>query len=133
MSEQPNQPDTVNKTLVVLDDSSTVQTLVEKCFSGVHNITVVPIGDPKYFVVDYYGRHPIDLLILDVNMPGLSGLEVLNHMYRLPYKYTIPPIVILTSAVINKRIKEYKFIKEVVAKPDGYKELKNIVLNILTK
>ena len=36
----------------------------------------------------------VALVILDVNMPGMSGIEMLAHLRDVPAK---PPIVMLTS------------------------------------
>jgi DNA-binding response OmpR family regulator len=62
------------------------------------------------FIVDHHGngtsaaeafaRSPFDLVVLDVQMPGLDGFEVLNHIRR-DAKSTVP--VVMLTAVGNEK------------------------------
>lgn len=48
----------------------------------------------------------IDLVLLDLVMPGVDGLEVLKSIKTNPEKYGDMPIVVLTSIVSGNIIKE---------------------------
>jgi DNA-binding response OmpR family regulator len=48
----------------------------------------------------------IDLVLLDLVMPGVDGLEVLKSIRRNSEKYGNMPVVILTSIVSGNIIKE---------------------------
>lgn len=45
--------------------------------------------------LELFGRHPVDLVVTDLRMPGLDGLEVLT---RLKASSPGTPVVVLTGA-----------------------------------
>jgi len=44
--------------------------------------------------LDTAGKHPLDLVLLDINMPGRSGIEVLQDLKRV---YPRLPVVVLSA------------------------------------
>lgn len=52
--------------------------------------------------MDFLYKNEIGLIFLDINMPGLSGLEMLSSMSR-------PPLVILTTAYSQYALESYEF------------------------
>ncbi|PSK93502.1 LytR/AlgR family response regulator transcription factor [Taibaiella chishuiensis] len=52
--------------------------------------------------MDYMYRNPVDLIFLDINMPGLSGLQMLQALAH-------PPFVILTTAYREYALESYEY------------------------
>lgn len=52
--------------------------------------------------MDYIFNNPVDLIFLDINMPGLSGLEMLAAM-------PAAPLVILTTAYSEHALESYQY------------------------
>lgn len=52
--------------------------------------------------INFLHRHPIDLLFLDINMPELTGFDLLNTL-------TNPPKVILTTAYSEFALDSYEY------------------------
>ncbi|UOQ52043.1 LytR/AlgR family response regulator transcription factor [Hymenobacter cellulosivorans] len=50
----------------------------------------------------YLQAHPVDLLFLDVNMPDLSGIQLLKALRH-------PPLVVFTTAYTEYAVKSYDF------------------------
>ncbi len=44
--------------------------------------------------LDWLNEHEADVALLDIRMPGMSGIELAQHMQKLPH----PPAVIFTTA-----------------------------------
>ena len=76
---------------VIASHASKIDQLVlERCF---HN----PME-----ALTFLKRNPIDLIFLDINMPGLSGLELLKGL-------KIPPLVIFTTAYADYALESYSY------------------------
>lgn len=82
------------KTVLVVEDSPTqalhLQALLEDANLDVY---LAPNGQVGINIA----RHtPVDLIVLDVQMPGMSGIEVCQTLKAMPETETIP-IVMLTA------------------------------------
>jgi len=44
--------------------------------------------------LEWLNQHAADVALLDINMPGMSGIELAQHMLKLPH----PPAIIFTTA-----------------------------------
>lgn len=57
-------------TLLVIDDTEDVRNLASQVLSGEHTVFTI---DSWIHATEYIFKHDIDLILLDINMPGLSG------------------------------------------------------------
>lgn len=62
-------------------------------------VTVIADGDGafRYFESGEFGPTPPDLVVLDLNIPGKEGVEVLGLIRRNPETATIPVAVVSSS------------------------------------
>jgi DNA-binding NtrC family response regulator len=67
--------------ILVVDDEPVVQNTV-KCLLQIQGYDVVTAGDGEE-ALTRLGRQPFDVLLSDICMPGLSGLEVLERSRAL--------------------------------------------------
>ncbi|HMX73598.1 MAG TPA: response regulator [Anaerolineales bacterium] len=67
--------------LVVDDEPVARQSLADILKLEGHNVTAAPNGQAA---VEYVRTHPIDLMIVDLRMPGMDGLEVV-HVFEYSY------------------------------------------------
>ncbi len=66
------------------------------------------------------------LILLDLNLPGLSGLDVLKTIKEMPFLKYIPVILFSTSDNPKDVKASYEFgANAYVTKPDGYNNLLN--------
>lgn len=80
------------KTLIV-DDEPLARLMIAKLIEEEHDIELVAQAGDGKSALTLLGRESIDLLFLDVQMPGMSGIELLQ---KLPA--TRRPAVIFTTA-----------------------------------
>ncbi len=81
-------------TILVADDEPAVRNLLEMVL-GSDGHTVVTVSDGKEALA-YLKDNTPDLLVLDVNMPFLSGIEVCSRVKRIR-RFQHTPVVILTA------------------------------------
>lgn len=75
-----------------------------------------------------------DLIILDVMMPDVSGLEVLRFMRREPTLATIPVIVVSAKTLPSDiKIGLDAGASMYLTKPVGFRDLKQAVEQVLTQ
>ncbi|WP_337866684.1 response regulator transcription factor [Ignavibacterium sp.] len=67
----------------IADDHLLIREGLKKILSGEKEFKVVgEAGDPDE-IIDFINDNDVDILILDLNMPGRSGLDVLKHLKRI--------------------------------------------------
>jgi CheY-like chemotaxis protein len=81
--------------LIVDDDPQLLEMLKEYLESRPRNGYVVEIASDGAAAVQAVGRRAPDAMILDMNMPGLGGLEVMQTVHR---REPGLPVILLTAA-----------------------------------
>jgi DNA-binding LytR/AlgR family response regulator len=77
---------------LIIDDNEIARTTVKKLASKVDDITVVAECSNAMDAYNLLQTQPIDLLLLDIEMPGMTGLELTKNLIN---KH--PVIVFITS------------------------------------
>jgi DNA-binding NtrC family response regulator len=106
----------MQKRIVIADDDPTMRSaLGEALSSSGYDAMVFPNGAEARLHLKQSGA---DLVISDVRMPGLSGLELLKHFSHIPF-IMISGFATVPEAVEAMKIGAYDF----VVKPFSYREL----------
>ncbi|MBT29272.1 MAG: DNA-binding response regulator [Thalassobius sp.] len=86
---------------LVVDDEALAITLLEKYISQVDGLELLASTKDAVKAIEILEEETIDILFLDIQMPGLTGIELLRV---LPQK----PVVILTTAYSEYAIEGYQ-------------------------
>lgn len=131
MNERPAQ-------ILLVEDNPAEAELIQRVFrrEKIHNkINHVETGEEALSFLrkqtPYEDAPNVDLVLLDLNLPGLNGHEVLEEIRKDP-ALTKTPIIMLSNSRNPSDIEEaYKgHVNCYVAKPSGIHELSEIVQNI---
>lgn len=83
--------------ILLCDDSKTARMLMKQPIMN-QNLAFVEFFDGKEaFEYVVKNKHPIDLLITDVNMPKMDGFDLIRHI-RLQYNFNELPILALSGS-----------------------------------
>lgn len=95
------------KKIVVADDSALARSFIIKCIeiSGMEDISFLEAKDGEEVLNIITNEQP-DLILTDLNMPNLNGLELVKKIKAEPNSATIP-IVVITSAGNTKEREEF--------------------------
>jgi CheY-like chemotaxis protein len=95
-------------TILVADDEPAVRNLLEMIL-GSDGHTVVTVVDGKE-ALTYLKDHTPDLIVLDINMPFMSGIDVCSRVKRIK-RFQHTPVVILTAMNDQRTRDEAKGVK----------------------
>ncbi|WKN42747.1 LytR/AlgR family response regulator transcription factor [Tunicatimonas pelagia] len=86
---------------VAVDDEPLALNLVQSYIEKVPFLTLVEACESAYEAMDLLSDHPIDLILLDINMPDLSGIQFVKTLSH-------PPAVIFTTAYEQYALEGYE-------------------------
>lgn len=87
---------------LIVDDEILAQDVIEKYIAAIPTLKLVGKCDHAIEAIAFLHNNEVDLLFLDLNMPELSGLDMLKTL-------TNPPKVILTTAYSEYALESYEF------------------------
>jgi two-component system chemotaxis response regulator CheY len=90
------------KNVLIVDDSATMRRMVRVSLRTLDDVAINEAGNGLE-ALERLALTPVDLIILDLNMPDMHGLEVVEFMRRHPIYQTVPVIVLTTRADDSSR------------------------------
>jgi len=79
----------------------------------------------------YADRPRPDVILLDINLPGMSGLDVLARVKSDPETKAIPVVIVTTSKTNRDRVRAYEnYANSYVTKPVDFEQLHEIVSHL---
>jgi len=115
--------------ILIVDDETFNLDLLEFSLEELSNINIIRALDAK-LALDILDKHSIDLIILDISMPGMDGLEMLKVLKLNEDTKFIPVIMVTAKNEERHNALEYGS-EDFLAKPIDVIELKFKVNNLL--
>src|SRR3546814_3518774 len=79
---------------MLVDDSLVVRSILERIVDQRAGLKICASVASAHDALDYLSREPVDVVVLDVEMPGMNGLDALPHILERAEK---APVLILSS------------------------------------
>jgi two-component system chemotaxis response regulator CheY len=94
----------VSTTILVVDDSATTRSLVAAYLAGWRDVEVLEAAS-GFEALRVLPTRPVDLIVTDINMPDINGLELISFLRANPNYRHVPVLIISTenSAEDRKR------------------------------
>jgi len=115
------------KNVLIVDDSSAIRTLIRSIVEDIGDINVLE-ASTGFEALKLLPVQPIDLALIDINMPDINGLELTNFIKNSEQYRHIPVIIITTEASEEDKKKGLGLgAHAYITKPFKYEELQEIV------
>ena len=108
--------------ILVIDDSEKIHPLVKAILSE-EPVDVQSATDPKYGLVLAASMHP-DLILMDVDMPGMDGFEACRQLKADPATADVPVMFLTSVSDVRKKVHGFGLgAIDYVTKPFNHAEL----------
>ncbi|QXV66860.1 response regulator transcription factor [Mucilaginibacter sp. 21P] len=87
---------------IIVDDEEGAHLVIKHYLQNLKHIEVTDSFYNALEALEHLHIYPVDLMFLDINMPGLSGLQMLRSLSN-------PPMVILTTAYREHALESYEY------------------------
>ncbi|MEI3798819.1 MULTISPECIES: LytR/AlgR family response regulator transcription factor [unclassified Chitinophaga] len=87
---------------IIVDDEEGAHLVLGHYIKGTSSLALTGNFYNAVDAMDFIFKNPVDVLFLDINMPGLSGMEMLEAMSN-------PPLIVLTTAYTQYALEGYKY------------------------
>lgn len=122
-------------TALIVDDSSVMRKIVERSLrqAGVEFASVLEAGNGQEALA-LLQTNAVDLILSDINMPVMNGLQFVEALQNLPTARDIPVVLITTEASESSVMKALSFgARGYIRKPFTPDEVKEHVLPVLAQ
>jgi len=117
--------------LLVVDDAFTILSLVDNVFKRKYEVIKC---NSVTEAINFLDNDVPDVIITDLNMPGVSGEEFVTYLKTSPRLEFVPIVVLSSSENASTRIKLLKLgVDDFVQKPFNPEELGLRIDNILRR
>ncbi len=112
-------------TCLIADDEPLAHTLLQNYIERLKTLSLVGHAYNAFEVLDFLSENAVDILFLDINMPDLSGLEMLKTLSN-------PPTVILTTAYSEHSLEAFDLgVTDYLLKPIRFERFLKAVNRII--
>ena len=82
-------------TILVVDDSPTIRRMVRAALGSLGGVSFAEAGTGLR-AIEVLGMEPVQVVVLDLNMPDMHGLDVIRFL-RSHDRYRDLPVIVLTT------------------------------------
>lgn len=119
--------------VMIVDDSKSMRHVIKKVLkiSGLDLGEIIEAGNGQE-ALDQLQNHWVDLILSDIHMPVMDGIEFLRHLGTLADLRDVP-VVLVTTERNEKRLKEAMALgaRGYLSKPFQPEEFRSLVLRLL--
>ena len=121
----------MDKKILIVEDSTTMRSLIADTVKELEGYSVIEAGS-GFEALKVLPSSNIDLIITDINMPDINGLEVLNFVKNHPFYKGIPLVIITTEKGENEKRKGMELgASAYIVKPFKKDELLKVIQRIM--
>jgi two-component system, LytTR family, response regulator len=97
---------------IIVDDNPMARMAMKKLVEQVKDLSLVAECEDAMEAYNFVSKQPVDLLLLDIEMPGMSGLELIKNLGKRS------PFIIFTTAKSNYAVDAFELnVVDYIVKP----------------
>jgi len=124
-----NEQEILNASILVVDDQPSNIQLLKEMLSNAGYTCVTSTTDP-FEVCNLHRKHRYDLILLDLQMPGMDGFDVMEELKKIE-THGYLPVLVITAQPAHKLRALAAGAKDFVAKPFDLVEVQTRIHNML--
>jgi len=119
--------------VLVAEDNDINQMIIERIFSSLGHTAFITENGAE--AVEAVSEHRFDLIVLDIRMPVMDGMDALRNIKELATEAANTPCIALTADVTTEHVQKYLNLgfDAVVPKPIDQIELAEAIDNVMGK
>jgi len=120
------------KTILIVDDSTAMRTMLTSSIELLDEYRIVE-ATSGFDALRILPHEKVDLILTDINMPDINGLELISYLRSSP-NYRHVPVIIISTEGSRKDIEKGKQIgaNEYLVKPFEPARLNELIVAYLT-
>ena len=119
------------KTALVVEDSAIMRGIIVSSLSNLQQVRSVEVAN-GFEALKTLPQEKFDIILTDINMPDINGLELLSFIKNHPNYRTIPVVIISTEKSETDRKRGLELgADDYLTKPFEPVELENIIRRLL--
>lgn len=119
-------------TMIIDDNINYIKYLINNVISGAENIRISYIATDGEEAIDILQKRKFDLILIDLKMPNISGIDVIEKIKGMNL-IKIPKIIVVSGEVdLIYCIKNNYLISDIVEKNSSITVMKNKLENIVS-
>jgi PAS domain S-box-containing protein len=124
-----SKSDIQNAKILIVDDQEANIRLLEQMLSDANYTSITSVTDPRE-VCALYAEYRYDLILLDLQMPGMDGFQVLEGLKKIEVEGYLP-VLVITAQPGHKLRALQAGAKDFVSKPFDLIEVQTRIHNML--
>ena len=120
--------------ILIVEDSPTMRALLTSALEGLDTPVKVTEAESGFEALRQLPRNSYDLIVTDINMPDINGLELISFVRNNASYRTIPLVIVSTEGSERDRDKGVGLGADAyLVKPFEPDELRDVVRDLLTR
>jgi two-component system chemotaxis response regulator CheY len=120
------------KSILIVEDSTTTRAMIKAVIEDMGEDFTAQEATTGFEALKILPQEPFDLILTDINMPDINGLELINFVKGNPNYNHIPMIIVTTEKSKEDRERGLALgASAYITKPFKAEELQDVIAKIL--
>jgi len=122
------------KQILIVEDSPTMRALLNSALEGLEFPVKITEASSGFEALRYLPRESFDLIVTDINMPDINGLELVSFAKSNSAYRSIPLIIVSTEGAEKDRARGIELGADAyLVKPFDAENLREVVADLLSR